>query len=422
MGEHVAKEMSLYSCQNGIGQVCATTEIDAQGQFSLSAELPGEGFYLLGNEKHVRHALYLKGSEQFNVVFSNDGLKVTDGLSPEGKLASRWEEPVSRARMHAYLFLTVPGGENAEVPAFRKEMEALARLSQELSRQLPSDSRFGRLMRLKMDADKAFLLLSYRHNHIADVEEHFITDSDLRQWNEVFKKEDLLQVPFAPEMLTAFVDYRAELQGLEPEDFKARAGLLEGKPLREVYLCRVANQLRYYEKYAALREAFAGEAFSSAFEQAMRPVEERLAWSKPGIMAPDFKGKCPDGTWLSLSDLRGKVVVIDVWATWCVPCLRMMPYFKQLEKELSHDELTFMSVCVGTEVEVDLWKKLIEQHQLSGNVMFIDSWTKGFAADYRVTGVPRFMIIDREGRIVSVAAPAPKYPKLKEMILKTLGS
>ena len=98
----------------------------------------------------------------------------------------------------------------------------------------------------------------------------------------------------------------------------------------------------------------------------------------------------------------------------------MIPYFKQLEEDLGSD-VTFLSVCVGTWVEKDRWKDLIKKYELKGNLIFIDSWTKGFAADYHVTGVPRFMIVDSEGRMVSFAAPAPKYPELKAMILKTLG-
>ena len=98
----------------------------------------------------------------------------------------------------------------------------------------------------------------------------------------------------------------------------------------------------------------------------------------------------------------------------------MIPYFKQLEKELSDPELTFMSVCIGASAEKDLWEKLVNKHQLSGNVVFVQGWTRDFAEDYHITGVPRFMIIDREGKVYSFAAPAPKYPQLKQMILQAL--
>ena len=82
--------------------------------------------------------------------------------------------------------------------------------------------------------------------------------------------------------------------------------------------------------------------------------------------------------------------------------------------------MAFLSVCVGALPEKDLWLKLVKENQLSGNVVFIDSWVRGFAKDYKVTSVPRFMIIDRQGKVFSYAAPAPKYPQLKQLILKAL--
>ena len=100
----------------------------------------------------------------------------------------------------------------------------------------------------------------------------------------------------------------------------------------------------------------------------------------------------------------------------------MMPYFRQLEKELSDPDLAFLSVCVGASAEKDLWLKLVKDNHLTGNVVFIDSWLRGFAKDYRVSSVPRFIIIDRHGKVFSYAAPAPKYPQLKQLILQALAS
>ena len=85
------------------------------------------------------------------------------------------------------------------------------------------------------------------------------------------------------------------------------------------------------------------------------------------------------------------------------------------------EEIEFLSVCIGTFVEWDRWKKIIATEELTGHLIFINSWIKGFAKEYRIVGVPRFLIFDREGRIVSVNAPAPNKPALKKLILKTLG-
>ena len=160
--------------------------------------------------------------------------------------------------------------------------------------------------------------------------------------------------------------------------------------------------------------------FGKSYQNGLELIEKQLAWSKPGIPAVDFKGMQPDSSSLALSELLGKVIVVGVWATWCSPCRRMMPYFKQLEKELEGEEVEFLSVCIGTSIEWDSWKEIVATEELAGHLIFINSWTKGFAKEYRIVGVPRFLIFDRKGYIVSVNAPAPNKLALKELILKTL--
>ena len=396
-GEYVSKEMTLFECRDGIPLPVATTEVDGIGAFSLSAEIPGTGFYLLGCTGGVRHVLYLKG-----------------------------------ARVHAWFFRTTGGCESVEVEEFEREMASLKALAawtaQQLKGQPAAAKDFAPLMRLKMDADQAFLRMAYQRTHLGETDDSFVAASFWQHADPLFQQKELLQLPFTPEMMGVYVDCKAA-RVLPPaenpaiisgSEYQARAGLIADKGLRQSYILEVASHLRYYEMYSQLCDTFAGESFSERMLQALQPIGESLEWSKPGGDAPDFKGQKTDDEWLSLSDLRGKVVVIDVWATWCVPCLRMMPYFRQLEKELSDPDVAFLSVCVGALPEKDLWLKLVKENQLSGNVVFIDSWVRGFAKDYKVTSVPRFMIIDRQGKVFSYAAPAPKYPQLKQLILKAL--
>jgi len=76
VGDNVDPEMVLYSCQNGFAEPCGSTQVGEGKSFSLTATIPTEGFYMLGNNAGVKHVLYLKGNEQLHVSFKNELLDI----------------------------------------------------------------------------------------------------------------------------------------------------------------------------------------------------------------------------------------------------------------------------------------------------------------------------------------------------------
>jgi thiol-disulfide isomerase/thioredoxin len=130
---------------------------------------------------------------------------------------------------------------------------------------------------------------------------------------------------------------------------------------------------------------------------------------------PDESGKT-----VKLSDLRGKVVLVDVWATWCGPCKQQIPFLKKLEEEMHGSDLQVVSVSVDEAKDHAKWMKMIKDEQLGGIQLFASGWGE-FVKYYKITGIPRFMIFDRAGRIVSVDSPRPNDPKLKLMLQEVLA-
>lgn len=137
----------------------------------------------------------------------------------------------------------------------------------------------------------------------------------------------------------------------------------------------------------------------------------------PGTVAPEIMGVTPEGDSLYLSDLKGKVVYIDVWATWCGPCIKEFPYAKQLQDEFNNNKkVAFLYVSVDR--EVDKWQKYLSQNQLKG--FHINSSDGNFSQRYRIAGIPRYIIVDQMGKIVKMKAPRPSSGKVKEEILTLL--
>lgn len=115
----------------------------------------------------------------------------------------------------------------------------------------------------------------------------------------------------------------------------------------------------------------------------------------------------------SLIDLRGKFVYIDVWATWCGPCIAEIPSLKKIEKAYHKKNIAFVSLSVDTDKAHDAWRKMIKDEKLGGIQLFSDkNWNSKFVTDYMIKGIPRFILIDPKGNIVSANAPRPSSPKL----------
>ena len=136
-----------------------------------------------------------------------------------------------------------------------------------------------------------------------------------------------------------------------------------------------------------------------------------------GQPAPDFSGFSLTGEKISLSDLRGKIVYIDVWATWCKPCLQELPYGKELQKKfIGNDEVVFLYVSLDEDQEV--LKKTISENQ-QANVLHMIS-DDSISQPYLIWGIPRFILIDQYGKIVKPFALHPSSGKIADEIEQLL--
>jgi thiol-disulfide isomerase/thioredoxin len=105
------------------------------------------------------------------------------------------------------------------------------------------------------------------------------------------------------------------------------------------------------------------------------------------------------GERVTLADFRGKVVVLNIWATWCPPCRREMPTLDRLEAELSGDRFAVVALSVdqsGSEVVRDFF----EQEDIEHLGLYIDTSAR-VLMDLRIPGIPSTLILDREGREIA---------------------
>jgi thiol-disulfide isomerase/thioredoxin len=136
-----------------------------------------------------------------------------------------------------------------------------------------------------------------------------------------------------------------------------------------------------------------------------------LAKGNPSPSFTDYEDNA--GGTKSLEDLKGKYVYIDVWATWCGPCIAEIPSLKKVEKAFHGKNIQFLSISIDTDKDHEKWKKMILDRELGGMQLMADNnWESQFVADFMIKGIPRFILIDPNGNILDANAPRPSDKKL----------
>ena len=125
------------------------------------------------------------------------------------------------------------------------------------------------------------------------------------------------------------------------------------------------------------------------------------------VVLTDLQGKKVD-----FAKYRGKYVFIDLWASWCIPCIKEIPHLKQLEKELQNKDVVFLSISIDTNVAA--WKKKVAALGLEGELL--NNQDNKLCESLNVSGIPFFLIYDKEGKLYKYNAYRPSDMRLKPLL------
>lgn len=151
----------------------------------------------------------------------------------------------------------------------------------------------------------------------------------------------------------------------------------------------------------------AGFPESNSVKELMRQMTQIKAQKEaanliaPGKVAPDFEEMKLDGkTTMKLSDLRGKIVLLDFWASWCGPCRKENPNVVRLYEKYKNDGFTVMSVSLDK--DKNAWEAAIQKDNLTwpNHVSDLKQWQSKVGQLYQVKGIPFTALLDKEGKII----------------------
>lgn len=407
----------------------ASSKVADDGKFAFAFKPEEEGYYVVAltpTQPRYRHLFYFKPGDQLKFKYTTTGYELV-GMdnTPENKEMEAWQkfmEPIDD-KLHSYEtrnstyvdFFPLLEEKIADFDNYPKAQTSNAVFNQS----------FERFKEISL-FDKALSFIHTMrsaHPQGEDFIDYYrnIDIADLSKDNSIISYPNginlLMQAcMFLLRINESIPDEEKKAKFADPEKF-----LLEETPQitnpvikGEIALIFAAGKktLQGFEESEAKYGKF---ITTDSQKNRWANMKKKLQTVDTGVPATDFAFPDVDGKKIALSDFKGKVVYVDLWATWCGPCKKEMPFLKELEKEFhGNDNIVFMGVSVDKSKDIEKWKEFLVKEELPGIQLFAgDEASEALDKPYKVRGIPRFILVGKDGNLIYEDAPRPSDPEIK---------
>ncbi|MBO9153635.1 TlpA family protein disulfide reductase [Chitinophaga sp. GCM10012297] len=413
--------VKLYRIEHGRLEEVAASKPGTDSAFGFYFKPEREGFYVIGTGSTFtpqdKYTFYFRKKDQLNLKVVDTTYVLTGQNSPENQAVEKWHNTVLPLERKGIYFSMSRSTYVDFFPLLEKIHAQVRQTKYPSTGNKTFDAEFAvyREMDLLFCASELLSTPRSVHPSAADYTAY------LKGINPSYFTADtrLLRYPQGMRMMRTIQALPARMGHGDPRDYSLEARLkgVENDTLKgEVVLQHAAGLKTYlgytdmskdYGKYILTRDQ---SIRAKAFETELAKKATAAGGKAVNFTYPDANGKN-----VSLSDFKGKVVLVDVWATWCGPCKGEIPHLKKLEKEMHGQDVLFLSVSVDELKDHQKWKDFIKSEELGGVQLFASGWSD-IAKFYNIKGIPRFMVFDKQGNIVSTDAPRPSNKELKLLL------
>ncbi|MFC4723585.1 TlpA family protein disulfide reductase [Geojedonia litorea] len=401
--------------------------IKPDGTFADTLKLTEPGFYDFSIGREVTK-IYLKHGDVLNISVDQNLFDETIKYSGKGAvennyLATKQQNNEKHTDNSQELYLL-------DEQAFKTKVEELKQSNASLlSELIDADPNFIADETKNLEYDSYSLLTAYEGSH------KYYTKNEEFTVSETFLPEALKQLTFDDSKAyknsssyknMAFRKVLDTIFDTIGEDYQ-NASTEHLKTITEIQIPALKNDvIRYLGSFLispgnpnmeSVYTFFTNNVTDSKIKENLDATYAKgkdLVRGKPSPQFTNYENH--KGGTLSLADLKGKYVYIDVWATWCGPCKREIPYLKEVETQFHGKNIEFVSTSIDVAKDHDKWDAMVRDMQLGGVQLFADNdWKSQFVTDYAIEGIPRFILVDPDGNIISADAPRPSNPKLVEL-------
>jgi thiol-disulfide isomerase/thioredoxin len=381
---------------------------DMAGHFSISFPLASPNYFRIG-----RNILWLSPGDEIEVFINYRDARLST-FKGKGSDANTFLRHTPFPKAGSYM----EAGSNAQ-PAPQGTIDYIISAGTYRMKQLDSvnnvPAEFRRLEKARVKAD---IINSLQGGQISFYRPRKIQKDSvaMKQYGDEYAK--LIQ-PLVEEYSKGFVDaslmkiavYRDLAEGLvkqpgKPSDIRQIKDWLTASEL--VNSMKKLSDKKLLAGYREKVNAIQTSAYRSALAQSLSGL---LKFGK-GDTAVDFAVMDANGNKIMLSSLKGKLIYIDLWATWCGPCMEEMPHFEVLkQKYASNPNLAFVSLSIDDDIPA--WKASITKRNAGGYQWLIN---RNKLDAYNIVSIPRILMVDKNFAVVDMNAPAPSSKQLPAII------
>ncbi len=166
------------------------------------------------------------------------------------------------------------------------------------------------------------------------------------------------------------------------------------------------SHVKYYgfKQADALYALFLEHCQNEAMVQELMEPYKKYSQLQASGQAPEVSFISADKQQVRLSDFQGQYVYVDVWATWCKPCLKEAPHFETLREKYQQKNIVFLSLSIDK--NTDKWQDYLQANHKYDD-QFLVQEQKAFLDAYQIKTIPHFLLIDPQGKLIEANADRP---------------
>lgn len=421
----------FYEVENGQLKEKANYIIAKDKKFGFALNLDKEGYYVIGTKNSQlmtgKFIFYLKSDDQLNVSIGTNDYELIGENTAENKTLKEWFDLLKPINMNTIsskkgMFMTY-----AEYYPILEEVFKKAEswnLPQSDNKTFDESFLTFRKYDIALDALQFLFLPKTKQpdiNYQPDCYKNFT-------FSKLCNSDQLMNYPFGNRLL-ANIDlyaYQVKKKANSSIEFGTSALLNDGlsnikdELLKGELVLIYAKHKQTVEGLLNFQKEYSKYLTTESQNERFKVLLANKAKNSKGDTAIDFKFPNSEGKEISLSSFKGKAVYIDIWATWCGPCKKEIPHLIKLEEEYKDKDIVFLSVSIDAQSDLAKWKKFIVDNNMKGVQLFAGDKADDISKPYKLNGIPHFILIDKNGLIVSQEAPRPSSPEIRLLLDNTL--